>query len=155
MPQIRIIAVGRLREAHWKEAAEAYAARLRRGYDLVETVIRDGDASLTPADRSESEGSRILQALKGTIVPVCLDERGTALPSVRFAAFLRETFDGGQTPCFIIGGAYGLSPAVRERAAKLLSFGPMTFPHELARVLLLEQLYRADCIMRNRPYHHG
>ena len=57
-------------------------------------------------------------------------------------------------PCFIIGGAYGLCPAVRNKARRVLSLGPMTFPHELAQVLLLEQLYRADAILRGAPYHH-
>ena len=155
MPQIHLIAVGRLREPHWKDAAEAYTKRLKHSYDLVATIIKDGDASLPPAERSGLEGGRILQALKGNCMPVCLDERGETMSSVQFARFLQQSIDAARTPCFIIGGAYGLSPEVRERAAKLLSFGPMTFPHELARVLLLEQLYRADSILRNRPYHHA
>lgn len=155
MPQITIIAVGRLREPHWKMAAEFYAKRLQRGHDLVETIIRDADAALLPQDRAHAEGERILQQIKGNVLPVCLDERGESMTSVRFAEFLRHCFDSALFPCFIVGGAYGLSQAVRDRATKLLSFGPMTLPHELARVLLLEQLYRADAIMRGRPYHHG
>lgn len=155
MPQIQIIAVGRLREPHWKNAAETYAKRLRHGYDLVETVIKDGDSSLPAAERTALEGERILQALKGNIRTVCLDEHGGTMTSVKFAHFLRQCFDTAVTPCFVIGGAYGLSEAVKTRADKLLSFGPMTFPHELARVLLFEQLYRADCILRGRPYHHA
>lgn len=155
MPQIHIIAVGRLREPHWQQAAEAYAKRLQRGYDLVTSIIKDGDASLSARDRSAVEGDRILQTLKGNLMPVCLDERGEAMTSVRFAEFLRQSFDTARTPCFIIGGAYGLSDAVRERAAKLMSLGPMTLPHELARVVLFEQLYRADAIMHGRPYHHA
>ena len=154
MPQIHIIAVGRLREPHWKTAAEFYAKRLKRGYDLVETVVRDGDSSLSATDRATVEGDRILQAMKGNLRTVCLDERGEAMTSVQFARFLRQSFDTASPPCFIVGGAYGLSPAVRDGAAKLMSFGPMTLPHELARVLLLEQLYRADAIMHGRPYHH-
>ena len=159
MPQIHIIAVGKLREPHWKAAAEAYVKRLRHGYDLVETIVKDGDASLPPPERSALEGERILQALaagnRGSVLPICLDEGGDMTASVPFARFLRKCFDAGNAPCFIIGGAYGLSGAVRDRAAKVLSLGPMTFPHELARVLLLEQLFRADAIMRNKPYHHG
>ncbi|MDL2209562.1 23S rRNA (pseudouridine(1915)-N(3))-methyltransferase RlmH [Desulfovibrio sp. OttesenSCG-928-O18] len=155
MPQIQIIAVGRLKEPHWKSAAEAYGKRLKHGYDLAETIVKDGDASLSPTERAAVEGERILQAIKGNVMPVCLDENGDTLSSVAFADFLRRSFDGARTPCFIIGGAYGLSEAVRGRAVKTLSFGPMTFPHELARVLLLEQLYRADTIIRGRPYHHA
>lgn len=155
MPRIHIVAVGRLREPHWKNAAAAYAARLQRGYDLVETIVKDGDASLTAGERMEVEGNRILQTLHSGCMTVCLDENGETMTSVAFADFLRKTLDAGRTPCFIVGGAYGLSQAVLGRAAKKLSFGPMTFPHELARVLLFEQLYRADAIMRNRPYHHA
>ena len=154
MPQIHIIAVGRLREPHWKNAADAYQRRLQRGYDLTETIVKDGDASLVAADRTSIEGARILQAMKGNIMPVCLDEHGETMTSPQFARFLQQTIDAARTPCFIIGGAYGLDGSVKERAAKLLSLGPMTFPHELARVLLLEQLYRADSILRGRPYHH-
>ena len=154
MPQIHIIAVGRLREPHWKAAAEAYAKRLKHGYELIETVVRDGDATLSAADRTALEGDRIIQSLKGNLMPVCLDEHGETLTSALFARFLQQCFDTARTPCFIVGGAYGLSRPVKERAAKLLSLGPMTLPHELARVLLLEQLYRADSIMRGRPYHH-
>lgn len=158
MPQIHMIVVGRLREPHWKAAAEAYAKRLKHSYALSETVIKDGDASLSAADRTALEGDRLMQTMKAALtpasLPVCLDEHGEALTSVAFARLLQRCFDAGQTPCFIIGGAYGLSRPVKERAAKLLSLGPMTFPHELARVLLLEQLYRADSIMRGRPYHH-
>lgn len=155
MRRIHIIAVGRLREPHWKNAAAAYGKRLQRGYVLTETVVRDGDASLTPAARIAAEGERILQSLKGNLMPVCLDETGDMLSSTAFADFLRRSFDAAHTPCFIVGGAYGLADAVRDRAVKTISFGPMTFPHELARVLLLEQLYRADSIMRGSPYHHG
>lgn len=155
MPPIHIIAVGRLREPHWKNAAEAYAKRLKRGYALTETIVKDGDAALSPAARANAEGERILQALNGGLTPVCLDENGETLPSAAFAALLRRWFDAATTPCFIIGGAYGLSDAVRARAVKTISLSPMTFPHELARVLLLEQLYRADAILRGGPYHHA
>ena len=155
MPQIQIIAVGRLREPHWKDAAAAYAKRLRHSYDLVETVIKDGDSSLAAADRTAIEGERIVQALQNNGKIICLDEHGAAQTSVAFSRFLRQCFDSASTPCFIIGGAYGLSQAVKDRADKLLSLSPMTFPHELARVLLFEQLYRADSILRGRPYHHA
>lgn len=155
MPQIHILAVGKLREPHWKNAALVYAEKLRRGYTLLETIVKDGDAALSPAERMEVEGERILQAFKGHLTPVCLDERGKMLSSVEFANFLRLSFDTAQTPCFIIGGAYGLSEKVKARASWSMSFSPMTLPHELARVLLFEQLYRADAILHNRPYHHA
>ena len=155
MPNIHILAVGRLREPYWKEAAEAYLKRLRHGYAVTETIVRDGDSALTPAERATIEGERILQTLKSTQTIICLDERGESMASTHFAHLLQQSFDTARTPCFVIGGAYGLSDTVKSRASRLLSFGPMTLPHELARVLLLEQLYRADSILRGRPYHHG
>lgn len=155
MSRIHILAVGKLREPHWRDAACVYEARLRRGHELILTIVRDGDASLSPAARMDIEGKRILQSLAGNLVPVCLDEKGATLSSVDFAGFLRQSFDGAKTPCFIIGGAYGLSEEVKARASRLLSLSPMTFPHELARVLLLEQLCRADAIIHGRPYHHA
>ena len=155
MQNIRIISVGKLRVPHWKQAAMAYANRLHRGYALAETIIKDGDASLAPGERSAVEATRILQAIKGGEFVICLDETGDALSSETFATLLQNCFEGARTPCFIIGGAYGLTDTVRNKAARIISFGPMTFPHELARVLLLEQLYRADAIIHNRPYHHA
>ena len=155
MPQIRIIAVGKLRTPHWREAADAYMRRLRRGYDIIETIVKDGEASLAPAERCAAEAVRVLQAVKGCESLVCLDEIGEALSSESFAKRLQLCFETAHTPCFVVGGAYGLTNAVREKAKLILSFGPMTYPHELARVMLLEQLYRADAIIRNRPYHHG
>ena len=154
MPQIQVIAVGRLREPYWKDAAEAYTKRLQRSHDLTETIVKDGDASLNAAERTAIEGERILQVLKPNALPICLDEHGKTMTSVQFAGFLQQAFDQARSPCFIIGGAYGLARPVKERAAHLLSLGSMTFPHELARVLLFEQLYRADSILRGRPYHH-
>ena len=62
--------------------------------------------------------------------------------------------DGTRRPCFIVGGPFGLHDSVREKAKHLIAFGPQTFPHELARVVLLEQLYRAESLLRNMPYHH-
>ncbi|GHV52473.1 ribosomal RNA large subunit methyltransferase H [Deltaproteobacteria bacterium] len=154
MQKMRIISVGTLREAHWKSAANVYAHRLKHAYQLEEIIVKDADASLPRDMRVHNEGERILKAMKDTMMPICLDEHGEMLSSVAFADFLRRLFDAAASPCFIIGGAYGLSDAVQKRARALLSLGPMTLPHELARVLLLEQLYRADAIMRNRPYHH-
>jgi 23S rRNA (pseudouridine1915-N3)-methyltransferase len=88
---------------------------------------------------------------------VVLDERGDAWSSRELAAKLKAWEDGARTPCFIVGGAFGLSDEVRERAranGALFSLGRITLPHELARVVLLEQLYRAASINKGLPYHH-
>jgi 23S rRNA (pseudouridine1915-N3)-methyltransferase len=118
-------------------------------------VVKDADAGLPEPDRGRLEGQRLLQAVRTDDYLICLDERGTSMPSRAFAAFLDEiSAHAARTPCFVLGGPFGLAEAVRSRAGYILSLGPMTLPHELARVVLLEQLYRAEAILRKTPYHH-
>ena len=154
MKKIHILAVGKLRTPFWQAAAIYYQSRLKRGLVVSESVVKDGDAAdLT--ERSRIEGERLLAALLPEHYPICLDEQGRQLASVEFADLIRRTHEQfAKTPCFILGGAYGLSPKIRAAACETLSLGKMTLPHELARVVLLEQIYRADQIFRNSPYHH-
>ena len=117
--------------------------------------MRDGDAALPPDRRNSLEGRRILEALAPQDVPLVLDERGLSLTSPQLAALLRQLDQEARgRACFIVGGAWGLDEAVRGRAYRLISLSAMTLPHELARVVLLEQMYRAECILRKVPYHH-
>lgn len=153
---LRIITVGRPRALFWKEAAAYYLERLGRWRQVTDTVVRDADPALPLACRIEEEGKRILAALEPQDIAICLDEQGRSMNSGEFSRFLeRMSTDGTRRPAFIIGGPFGLHASVRERARHLLAFGPQTFPHELARVVLLEQLYRAETILRRIPYHHG
>ncbi|MEG6506647.1 23S rRNA (pseudouridine(1915)-N(3))-methyltransferase RlmH [Nitratidesulfovibrio sp. 1201_IL3209] len=155
MKSLRLLAVGKLKTPFWQQAAAHYMERLRHTWRVTETLVRDGDAALPPARRNADEGARLLAALGPADIVVCMDERGKAHTSREFAALLdRLTENATAVPCFVIGGAYGLDAAVLQRAALRVSLGPMTFPHEMARVVLLEQLYRADCILRGSPYHH-
>jgi 23S rRNA (pseudouridine1915-N3)-methyltransferase len=101
------------------------------------------------------EGERILAALRPGERVVALDERGKLLDSRQFAAQLGTWRDqGSRQVAFVVGGAYGLDPSVRERADLVLSLSPMTFPHQLVRLLFAEQLYRATAILQGSPYHH-
>lgn len=154
MPKLYIISVGRIKTPFWRDAAAHYRARLARGYQLEEAVLKDADAALPAAERKRQEGERILAALPGAATLICLDEAGAAMPSQAFAAYLQGLWDAARPPCFIVGGAYGLAGEVLERAHKKLALGPMTLPHELAQVLLWEQLFRADAIIRKTGYHH-
>lgn len=152
---LRLISVGRLKTPFWKDAAAHYLARITRWRRLECTEVRDGDASLPPDRRNSLEGRRILEALAPQDVPLVLDERGLSLTSPQLAALLRQLDQEARgRACFIVGGAWGLDEAVRGRAYRLISLSAMTLPHELARVVLLEQLYRAECILRKVPYHH-
>jgi 23S rRNA (pseudouridine1915-N3)-methyltransferase len=101
----------------------------------------------------EREADRLLaKAAPGGALVAC-DERGEAWTSERFAGWLQRQRDEARDVTFVVGGAYGLAPAVRERAVVRLSVAPWTLPHELARLVLAEQLYRAGTIARGEPYH--
>lgn len=99
------------------------------------------------------EAERIFSALPAGCLPVALDERGTQVTTRELAAWLAGWMDEGISPAFIIGGADGLDASVKARAGKLLGLSKLTLPHALARVTLVEQLYRATCILKNHPYH--
>ena len=154
MKRIRILAVGRLKTPHWRDAAEHYKNRLSHSLRLEELEVRDADAKLPLPARKELETERLLKLLRPSDVSICLDENGTNVDSCRFSELLRHICDSGGLPCFIIGGAYGLADKARTSAKHRLSLGSMTFPHEMARVILLEQLYRAENILSGTGYHH-
>ena len=151
---VRLLCVGKVKTPFWRDAAEHYRQRLGRWRRVEIVEVRDGDAALAPAARSAQEGRRLLDALAREAAPVALDEGGERLDSPGLAALLRRFDEAALRPCFVVGGPFGLSPEVRAACQRRLSLSAMTWPHELARVLLLEQLYRAECILRNIPYHH-
>ena len=147
--------MGKLKTPFWKDAAAHYLTRIKRWRHLEYTETRDGDAALPPDQRNALEGRRIIEALAPQDVALVLDERGEKLTSPQLDALLRQLDqDARGRACFIVGGAWGLDDSVRQRAFKVLSLSDMTLPHELARVVLLEQIYRAECILRKVPYHH-
>ena len=149
---LRLVCVGRIKTGWWKDAAGEYAKRIARFRKLAVAEVRDADPSLEPARRSALEGERILKELGPQDLVLAMDERGEEFTSEGFARFLDREAQG--TPCFVIGGPFGLADEVREKARRLVRLGRMTLPHELARVVLLEQIYRAECIRRSIPYHH-
>ena len=152
---LRLLAVGAVRSPHWKAAAAHYLERLGHWRKVHEQVVRDADPRLPEPERIQQEGRALLQAQKDGDYLICLDERGKSMSSRDFAAFLQRIFEQTpHTPCFILGGAFGLSSEVRDSTRTMLALGPMTLPHELARVVLLEQLYRAESILRKSQYHH-
>lgn len=152
---LRLIFVGKPKATHWRDASAHYLERLGRWRTVTETVIRDADPALPTARKIEEEGRRILESLSPQDIPICLDEQGDSMTSRAFSRFVDSiSTDATRRPCFIIGGPFGLDKAVRAHARHLLAFGPQTLPHELARVVLLEQLYRAESLIRNTPYHH-
>ncbi len=150
---LHLVFVGRLRTSHWINAAAHYHQRLAPWRKVEESIVKDGASSLPPKQRMAEEGRGILAALAPQDRLVCLDEQGKSLTSRQFAAMLEELSLQG-VPCFVVGGAFGLDEAVRQKARQIISLGSHTMTHELARVVLLEQLYRAESILRKSPYHH-
>lgn len=152
---IRILAVGRLKTPFWKEAADYYLRRLTHWFNVQEDNIPDAQASLTPIERQAKDSLRIIKALTAKDLPVCMDERGISYSSPDFAKLLEKLCeDSNRIPCFILGGPFGLTDSVRKKTHHIIALGPQTLPHELVRVVLLEQIYRAETIRRNLPYHH-
>ncbi len=147
--------MGRVRTPHWKEACSLYEKRLGRFRNLEVTEVKDAESQAEPERRREIESARLLAALAPQDRLIVLDERGKDLTSPGLAESLEKWDAQGQGhTAFLLGGPYGLSQALRDRADFLWRLSALTLPHELARVLLLEQLYRAECIRCRVPYHH-
>ena len=158
MQSVMILAVGRLKERWEREACGEYVKRLSRFCDLQIREIDDVPEPAKPSEASnravkDREGAMILSALKGgdRVVALCVD--GKALSSEELAGKMAEWSGDGRRLVLVIGGSLGLSEAVVERADFKLSFSKMTFPHQLMRVILLEQVYRAYKIGAGERYH--
>jgi 23S rRNA (pseudouridine1915-N3)-methyltransferase len=152
--RITLVCVGRLKERYWQEAAAEYLKRLTpyARVDVLEVPDRDVTAD---EDRAlAAEAAAIARVLPDGAEVVTLDIGGKARSSEALAEWLEELGTRGRSHvAFVIGGAAGLHPDVLARADERMSLGPMTLPHQLARVVLLEQLYRAFRIIRGEPYH--
>ena len=153
-----LICMGRLKEKYWRDAAAEYEKRLSRfgKFETIELPDLPEPANSSPAIEAQicqKEGQAILSKLRDGDIVVCLYIDGKRLDSVQLADQLQKFGDTGRRVVFIIGGSLGLSPDVVARAQLKLSFSPMTFPHQLARVMLLEQAYRACKINAGERYH--
>jgi 23S rRNA (pseudouridine1915-N3)-methyltransferase len=148
---LRLIAIGRLRDGPEKTLFDRYAARLRPPLAVRELP----EATGSPAEIRKREGAALLAALTGTEAAIALDLGGITPSSEAFAAMLRAWTESGRKPAFLIGGAEGLSEAVLARADTVISLGTLTWPHMLVRVMLAEQIFRAQCIVAGHPYHRG
>lgn len=140
---IRLVCVGNLKEKYLKDAAAEYVKRLSRFCDLEITE--------TPESTPEKEKDPILKNLKGKAVALCVE--GEEMSSEELAKFIAKTAQTSSKITFVIGGSDGLDGEVKARADFRLSFSKMTFPHQLMRIILLEQIYRAFTINENIKYH--
>ncbi|MFA6167189.1 MAG: 23S rRNA (pseudouridine(1915)-N(3))-methyltransferase RlmH, partial [Gemmatimonadaceae bacterium] len=136
------------------EAIGEYEDRAARYWPLERFEVREEPAKSATADLvRDREGERLAAKIPAGAVIVCCDPGGKRMDSAAFSAWLQGQREGGRDVAFVIGGAFGLSPALLQRAAVRLELAPWTLPHELARLVLAEQLYRAGTIVRREPYH--
>jgi 23S rRNA (pseudouridine1915-N3)-methyltransferase len=148
-----IAAVGKPRAAQVAAAIADYEARAARYWPLEQREVREVTGRTNTPDMVRArEGQQILDRIGGMQLVLC-DRDGTRRTSEEFARWMQETQERSQDVAFVIGGAFGVSDAVRSSAWARLSLGPWTLPHELARLVLAEQLYRAGTIVRGEPYH--
>jgi 23S rRNA (pseudouridine1915-N3)-methyltransferase len=152
--QVSVLAVGRLRPC-FRAACDEYLHRLRRVAEVREVEVREAARAGSPALQRREEAKRLTVALPDRVVRVALDLRGEPWSSEELARRVGAWRDAARPVALVIGGAEGLDPAVLEASDLRWSLGPMTLPHELARVVVMEQLYRAFAILRGAPYHKG
>lgn len=159
--KILVVSVGRLKQGPERELAERYAARFidmgrKLGFQSLESREIAESRARDAASRITEEANAIKALLPDRSVVVTLDERGDSMDSVSFARQLGRWRDEQvATNVFIIGGADGLSPELRRMASLSLAFGRATWPHQMVRVMLLEQIYRAATILAGHPYHRA
>jgi 23S rRNA (pseudouridine1915-N3)-methyltransferase len=152
--QLRVVAVGKLRPA-LREVCDDYLRRLRRYVAVSEQEVREAGRAPSVARQREIEGERLIAALPGGTPVILLDREGEPWSSEMLATRLDRWRASARDHAVVLGGAEGVSDDVRRRATVRWSLGPLTLPHELARVVMMEQLYRASTILRGEPYHKG
>ena len=155
---IKFIAVGKLKEKYWKEAFSEYAKRLTK-YTKVELIEID-EEKISVENESmmkiskDKEGERILKKVANNDYVILFDVQGKAMDSVELANKIQTLIDQGNANlCFILGGSYGFSNDVYARSQAKISMSKMTFPHQFARIMAIEQVYRAYKINNNEKYH--
>lgn len=152
--KVFLVAVGKPRNAALAGAIVEYEERAARYWPLERIEVREEPAKSASADLvRDREGERLAAKIPPGAVIICCDPGGRRMDSAAFSTWLQGHREGGRDVAFVIGGAFGLSPALLARAAVRLELAPWTLPHELARLVLAEQLYRAGTIVRREPYH--
>ncbi|MES2630015.1 MAG: 23S rRNA (pseudouridine(1915)-N(3))-methyltransferase RlmH [Bacteroidota bacterium] len=154
---IRLIYIGKTFQPFIAEGCQEFEKRLKKYIKLEVIILPDvkQQGSMEPAQLKKHEAQLVLKQLKSEDFLVLLDERGGQLSSVDFSKNLQEKMNRGtKTLCFLVGGAFGFDEQLYQRANEKLSFSKMTFSHQMIRLFLTEQIYRAFSILKNEPYHN-
>lgn len=157
--KITVICVGKIKESYFRDAIFEYSKRLSKYTTLEIVEVADEKTSENSSDREialiqDKEGKRILSHIKDGALCIALAIQGKKMDSVAFSDYIAKRMEEGKSQItFIIGGSLGLSEEVMKRCKYSVSFSDMTFPHQLMRVVLLEQIYRGFRILNHEPYH--
>lgn len=152
--KLSLVSVGKIRDRHLAACIEGYAKRLRKSASFSVTEVKEARGAATRTIAQERESSALLAEAPRGAVCVALDERGTLWRSVELAATMeRAALQGRGHWVFLLGGAEGHAPSLRDACDHVWSISPLTLPHELCRLVVVEQLYRAISIQRGEPYH--
>jgi 23S rRNA (pseudouridine1915-N3)-methyltransferase len=155
--KIKVVAIGKTDDKNLHTLIEAYQNRLKHYINFEIDVIPDikNVKNLSETEQKEKEGELILKKIVTTDVLILLDEKGNAFSSVTFSEYLQKKMNSGiKQLVLVIGGPYGFSEAVYKQAQGKISLSKMTFSHQMIRLFVVEQLYRAFTILKNEPYHH-
>ena len=154
--RITLVVVGKTADARIQSLIEDYRQRLTHYVPFEFVVVPDikNAKSLSEEQLKNAEGEAILRCLTPAMEVVLLDEHGREFRSIEYADWLQKKMGSGRDLTLIIGGAYGFSKAVYERADGKISLSQMTFSHQMIRIMAIEQIYRAMTILRGEPYHH-
>lgn len=145
MKTINLLCIGNLKERYWKEACEEYSKRIQKYCDLSITEIKESEKS--------QESQLILKKINPKSYVVLCDVFGEKSSSIEFSTVIHKNLEENDSLTFIVGGSDGVDENVKSAADRLLSFSDMTFPHQMFRIFLLEQLYRGFKIIKNEKYH--
>lgn len=151
-----LILVGKTNGKLFNEGIDDYAKRIGHYTPFAVKVLPElkSTKSLSESQQKDKEGKMILKTISPSDFVVLLDEHGTEYRSMEFAKWIEKRRNGGRDLVFVIGGPYGFSPDVYNRADALISLSRMTFSHQMVRLIFVEQLYRACTIIKGEPYHH-
>lgn len=156
--KISLYIIGKTTAAYLREGIDIYLKRLKHyvPFEIIQIPDVKVTKGMTEAVQKVKEGELFLEQIRQADHVILLDERGNEMTSREFASFLdkRMASAGAGNIIFVVGGPYGFSEAMYERADSKLSFSKMTFSHEMIRLLFVEQIYRAMTILRGEPYHH-
>jgi 23S rRNA (pseudouridine1915-N3)-methyltransferase len=155
--KIALLQTGKTTDAYVAEGIGLYSARIRKyaSFEIITIPDLKNTRNMPVAEQRAKEGRKIMEAVGKDDIMVLLDEKGNELRTAEFAGWIRkQSMMTGKRIVFVIGGSWGVSEEVHNASAFRISLSRMTFPHQLVRILFMEQLYRAFTIIKGEPYHH-